>query len=222
MPDMYRSPAVEPYVDYGQVRETEHEDMKMRLSAMTPPHGSVPFYGTDSVEVALMLPYHRKANIAFKETHGMFGEDLTYEDTYKLAAADSNPMILPEGEEALKPFWDEAKILFENNCSHCHGDKGDGNGEMMVNETFAGVPDYSNLAISDGQMFYSIYYGKGAMGSHRSILNKKEIWTIVHYINKLTDKNYGDAGAEMDMEDAADADSVTVVVADALINEEGQ
>ena len=69
MPDMYRSPAIEPYVDYGQVRETENVDMKMSLSAMTPPFGSVPYYGTDSLEVSLMLPYHRKANIAFRQTH---------------------------------------------------------------------------------------------------------------------------------------------------------
>jgi hypothetical protein len=29
------------------------------------------------------------------------------------------------------------------------------------------------------------------MGSHGSILNKKEIWTIVHYIRRLQDANYG-------------------------------
>ena len=40
-------------------------------------------------------------------------------------------------------------------------------------------------------MFYSIYYGKGMMGAHGSILNKKEIWSIVHYIRRLQDANYG-------------------------------
>lgn len=212
MPDMYRSPAVEPYVDYGQVRETENEDMKMQLSAMTPPHGSVPYYGTDSLEVALMLPYHRKANVSFRETHGMFGADLTYEDTYKLAAADNNPLPLPTDEDELKAFFANAKVLFENNCSHCHGDKGDGNGEMMVNGTYVGVPDYANVTnLSDGQLFYSIYYGKGMMGSHKSILNKKEIWTVVHYINKLQDGDYGTPGADLAM--PAEGDSLAVDVA---------
>jgi mono/diheme cytochrome c family protein len=193
MPDMYRSPAVEPYVDYGHVRENENVDAKMRLSAMTPPHGSVPYYGTDSVEVSLMLPYHRKANVSFRETHGMFGEDLAPagEDTYAMAAADRNPMALPKGEESLKTFFSDAKTLYTNNCSHCHGEKGDGNGEMMVNGKFAGVPDYNGLTVSDGQMFYSIYYGKGSMGSHRSILNKKEIWTLVHYIRTFQNADYG-------------------------------
>jgi hypothetical protein len=29
------------------------------------------------------------------------------------------------------------------------------------------------------------------MGAHGSILNKKEIWTIIHYIRRLQDTNYG-------------------------------
>jgi hypothetical protein len=29
------------------------------------------------------------------------------------------------------------------------------------------------------------------MGSHGSILNKKEIWSIVHYIRRMQDANYG-------------------------------
>ena len=207
MPDMYRSPAVEPYVDYGHIRENENVEAKIRQSAMTPPNGTVPYYGTDSAEVSLMLPYHRKANLVFRESHGMFGEDLAPAnvDTYELAAADQNPMKMLYSFEVKEGTTDttwtnetlsSAKSLFNNNCSHCHGEKGDGNGEMRVNETFAGVPDYGNLKnLSDGQMFYSIYYGKGSMGSHRSLINKKEIWTLVHYIRKFQDKTYGNKGA---------------------------
>ena len=29
------------------------------------------------------------------------------------------------------------------------------------------------------------------MGAHGSMLDKKEIWTVVHYIRNLVDKNYG-------------------------------
>lgn len=194
MPDMYRSPAIEPYVDYGHIQERENVDLKERLSAMTPPSGTVPYFGTDSLEVSLMLPYKHKASAAFKVTHGMFGEDLTAEDTYMKAAADKNPMPLPDVADSneYKAFWADAKSLFEVNCSHCHGEKGDGKGPMTKNDLYTGVPNYADkLDLSDGQMFYSIYYGKGAMGAHRSIINKKEIWTIVHYIRRLQDKDYG-------------------------------
>jgi hypothetical protein len=190
MPDMYRSPAIEPYVDYGEVRGKEHMNMKMTLSAMTPPAGSIPYYGTDSATVSLMLPYFRKANIAFRETHGMFGDDLTAVDEYTAAAADVNPFKLTamNTEEVFK----KGKELYTAMCQHCHGEKGDGNGPMVVSGAYAGVPNYMDrAALSDGQMFYSIYYGKGAMGSHRSQLNKKEIWTLVHYVNRFQDPNYG-------------------------------
>ena len=178
----------------------------MRQSAKTPPNGTVPYYGTDSAEVSLTLPYRWKANNEFRETHGMFDEELSPAsiNTYELAAVDNNPMKMLYSYEVKKGTTDttwtnetlaSAKSLFNNNCSHCHGEKGDGNGEMMVNGTFAGVPNYGNLKeLSDGQMFYSIYYGKGSMGSHRSLINKKEIWTLVHYIRKFQDKKYGEKG----------------------------
>ena len=84
---------------------------------------------------------------------------------------------------------------------------------MMVNETYTGVPNYKDVMATEGQMFYSIYYGKGAMGSHRSLINKKEIWTLVHYIQRLIDSNYGKESAEEDAdvsEDVAESeDGVT-------------
>lgn len=202
MPDMYRSPAIEPYVDYGHIRERRHPELKDRLSAMTPPNRTVPYMGTDSAEVVLMLPYKHKANFAFRATHGMYDEELAPDsvDTYALAATDKNPLALPleTDSTAYKTFWKNAEKLFVSNCSHCHGDKGDGNGKMMTNETYVGVPNYKDVTATEGQMFYSIYYGKGAMGSHRSIINKKEIWTLVHYIQRLIDKDYGTAKADSD------------------------
>jgi hypothetical protein len=46
--------------------------------------------------------------------------------------------------------------------------------------------------LGDGQVFYSIYYGKGAMGAHAMMLDKEEIWTLVHYVNKLRFDGYGE------------------------------
>lgn len=190
MPDMYRSPAIEPYVDYGEVRGTENMDMKMKISALVPPMGTVPYYGTDSTTVSLMLPYFRMANVAFRETHGLHGANLSMEDEYTLALADKNPLKLTaENSEAI---FKKGKELYTAMCQHCHSEKGDGNGPMVVSGAYAGVPAYTDrAALSDGQMFYSIYYGKGAMGSHSSQLNKKEIWTLVHYIRKFQSADYG-------------------------------
>ena len=212
MPDMYRSAAIEPYVDYGEIRGRENKEVKMVQSAMTPPSGTIPFYGTDEAEVSLMLPYGRKANTSYKSTHGMFNAELTDVDEYALAVADLNPLVLTaENSEAI---FDQGKSLFNSKCAHCHGKKGDGNGPMVESGAYAGVPDYANLKeLSDGQMFYSIYYGKGQMGSHNSILNKKEIWSVIHQIRKLQNADYGTEGTSTEVLDGAvvESDSVTVV-----------
>jgi mono/diheme cytochrome c family protein len=194
MPDMYRSPAIEPYVDYGEVRGKINDDMKMTMSALTPPKHTIPYWGTDSATVSMMLPYHRLPAAAFALTHGMFGFDFSgnpdgnYE--YNLAASDVNPIKLTSAEQSDKVFA-EGKALYQANCNHCHGEKGDGQGPMVTAGSYVGVPVYKNLAIAEGQMFYSIYYGKGMMGSHAPLLNKKEIWTLVHYVRRFLDANYG-------------------------------
>jgi mono/diheme cytochrome c family protein len=190
MPDMYRSPAIEPYVDYGEVRGRENKDMKMRISALVPPMGTVPYFGTDSTTVNLMLPYFRKANVAFRETHGLYGSNLSIVDEYALAISDKNPIKLTA--ENVELVFKQGKELYTAMCQHCHSEKGDGNGPMVLSGAYAGVPNYTDrAALSDGQMFYSIYYGKGAMGSHSSQLNKKEIWTLVHYVRKFQNAEYG-------------------------------
>lgn len=194
MPDMYRSPAIEPYVDYGEVRGQINGDLKMRRSAMVPPRYAIPYAGTDSATVHTLLPYHRLPGRLFAESHGLYqydlssNEDADYE--YNMSGADVNPLKLTSKEVADKIFA-EGKALYQINCNHCHGEKGDGNGPMVVSGAYTGAAVLTGLTIPEGKMFYSIYYGKGMMGSHASLLNKKEIWTLVHYVRKFQDSNYG-------------------------------
>ena len=214
MPDMYRSPAIEPYVDYGEVRGKVNETFKNSASALTPPKHTIPYYGTDEQEVLLMLPYNRKPSAAFASTHGLYGFDFStnsesdYE--YNQAANDKNPLILTAENSEL--ILKKGKELFAANCMHCHGEKGDGNGPMVASGAYAGVPNYADkAALGDGQIFYSIYYGKGAMGAHASLLNKKEIWTLVHYVRKFQNSAYGTFSVDGKSAVIAVSDSVKVV-----------
>lgn len=202
MPDMYRSAAIEPYVDYGQVKERIDPELAGKLSAMVPAFGTIPYFGTDSNEVMVRMPYHLLPNVAFKQTHDLRGFDFSTEDTYLAAAADVvNPYTLNEANA--EAIFASGKKLFNSNCAQCHGEKGDGKGPMSTNGIFSGVPDYADKKeLSNGQMFYSIYYGKGAMGAHASIINKKEIWTLVHYIRKFQDAEYGKFGAAVATSDS--------------------
>ncbi len=202
MPDMYRSPAIEPYVDYGEVRGRENIGMKMQQSALTPPYGAIPYYGTDAEYVSLMLPWSILPNAEFASTHGLkgFAFAKTDQDTYgnDAAAWNWNPLKMEieatqNGDKIDRKNLTLAnsKKLYTANCMHCHGSKGDGNGPMMESGAYSGVPNYADKKdLSDGQLFYSIYYGKGMMGSHAPQLNKKEIWSLVHYVRKFQDADY--------------------------------
>ena len=213
-PDMYRSPAVEPYVDYGQIRDKENKELTVVQSAKTPPFGSIPYHGTDEHKVKMMLPYKRLASSAASVSHGLYAKDgwristsENVNEEYELAAQDKNPIVLTEDNK--DAIFDKGKKLYTSMCAHCHGAKGTGEGPMVESGAYAGVPDYKNLKnLADGQVFYSIYYGKGAMGAHAMILDKEEMWTLVHYVNKFRFDDYGDnLGANVEVEVVAESDA---------------
>jgi mono/diheme cytochrome c family protein len=83
----------------------------------------------------------------------------------------------------------EAERLYLINCGICHGTALDGNGPLYNggNGPFSAAP--ANLATNakytsmpEGQMFYSVTYGKGQMGSYASQLSSTQRWMIIHYV----------------------------------------
>jgi len=79
----------------------------------------------------------------------------------------------------------EGEALYANYCVHCHGAGGEGDG--LVGKKLPGPPPpYSNFkAMTDGEMFHIITYGKGLMGSHSAQVSKEERWKLILYIRKL-------------------------------------
>lgn len=212
MPDMYRSPAIEPYVDYGEVKGSLDISKTLKISALVPPMRTIPYYGTNEEDVLMLLPYHRLPNAVFAKTHGYYGWDFTSNNEmdyeYLQSAADVNPYKIT-ADNAEKMF-EKGKELYTANCLHCHGEKGDGNGPMVTAGSYVGAANLGGLTIAEGQMFYSIYYGRNAMGGHASMVNKKEIWTLVHYIHKFQNPAYGtfdEKGQPMGATAAAVADT---------------
>lgn len=213
MPDMYRSPAVETYVDYGWVKEKVNKEAMMTQSAKHPPMNTIPYQGVvDDLE--LYLPYHRQVTSFAPKTHGLKAEHgwNISEDPigdYFTSAEDKNPLELTEDNQ--KDLFAKGKKLYTINCAHCHGEKGDGKGPMVESGAYMGVPDFANLKdLADGQVFYSIYYGKGMMGAHAPLLKNKEIWTVVHHINKLRFDDYGPTSSQglSDSEEISDSTKV--------------
>ena len=133
-----------------------------------------------------MMPYQHGAPVGSDKTHGLFG---MRQDSagYVNAALDQNPIAY--SDEVMK----EGKVLFERFCKHCHGEKGDGDGNVPATGKYPPPPAYNGQLkdLPAGQIFYSITYGKGAMGSHASQLNKEERWKVVYYVQKLQGNDPG-------------------------------
>ena len=87
--------------------------------------------------------------------------------------------------DSLSINQDKAKELYTIYCGICHGDKGDGKGNLVVKEKFLGVPSYKDREITDGSVFHVITYGLNSMGSHANQLSQEERWVVADYVLKL-------------------------------------
>jgi mono/diheme cytochrome c family protein len=91
----------------------------------------------------------------------------------------------------------EAERLYLVNCGICHGSALDGNGPLYKNGDgpFTSAPrNLITYVLPEGQMFYSMTYGKNAMGSYASQLSTKQRWMIIDYVKSKQTKT-GDGGS---------------------------
>ena len=101
---------------------------------------------------------------------------------YELAKATlMNPL------DSTQVDFERGKELYNIYCGICHGNKGDGQGNLVKREKILGIPSYSDIgrAITEGSTYHTIYYGKNAMGSYANQLNEEERWQVVSYVLKL-------------------------------------
>lgn len=167
MPDMYRSPAIEAYVDYGMdpYHYTEELALEQRntLSAKLPVPGSIANHGEN---MNFNLPYAYENTTEGYEAAG----------TTLKSPLSANQAILEEGME-----------IYIKMCSHCHGEKGAGDGAISRNGKIKGIPSYTDKLkdLPEGKMYHTLQYGKGLMGSHASQMSQKDRWMVVEYIKVL-------------------------------------
>jgi len=167
MPDMYRSPAVEAYVDYGMdpyyVTEEVASAQRNTPSARVPVAGTIAFVGENK---AFGLPY------AYPNTP----------DGYEAAGAG---LVSPL--TTTKAHIEAGMEIYEKMCSQCHGAEGKGDGALSKNGHIAGIPSYADKLkdLPVGKMYHTLTYGKGLMASHASQLSQKDRWLVIEYIKVL-------------------------------------
>src|SRR5215831_1957416 len=166
MPDMSYSRAYETFIPPDSTKfttDSNHTDDRIFYDAL-------PVAGTIARGEEMPFPYAKDAP----------GDTANY-----IASKQAiNPLpTLSAGEMT------EAERLYLINCAICHGPKLDGNGPLYKGgegpfpakpATLVGDAKYENMP--EGQMFYSVTYGKNLMGSYASQLNRMQRWMVIDYI----------------------------------------
>lgn len=80
---------------------------------------------------------------------------------------------------------DKAGQLFDIYCAICHGNKGDGKGNLAKREKLLGIPSYKDRVITEGSVFHVQTYGLNSMGSYANQLDTHERWMVAAYVMKL-------------------------------------
>jgi cytochrome c5 len=109
-------------------------------------------------------------------------------DEYKISAQDAarvNPVkATPEGLA-------EARKVFGYDCAMCHGEKGDGKGEVVESMKLI-MHDWREPTTlagkTDGELFYIITKGKGKMIPEGDRVPERIRWNLVNLVRALAAK----------------------------------
>ena len=94
----------------------------------------------------------------------------------------------------VKPTADSlasGKKYYGYDCALCHGEKGDGKGEVAVAEGY-NLKDFRDPESlknrTDGDMFYILKKGHGKMPAEPVRVTENELWNLVNYVRSLAKK----------------------------------
>ena len=112
---------------------------------------------------------------------------------YKKVDAD-----IPKAAKMKNPFLPDTanlsrgKVVYQNICLQCHGEQGDGQGNLFTSGKYPYPPaDLAHGRIdkkTDGEIFHAITVGFGIMGPHGIIVKPQDRWKLVLYLRSLKKK----------------------------------
>jgi mono/diheme cytochrome c family protein len=83
------------------------------------------------------------------------------------------------------------KRIYNTQCALCHGEKGDGKGELAEDMKLS-LPDFTNADTlkdrTDGELFAIIGAGKDPMPGQAGRMTEPQRWNLVNYLRALSGK----------------------------------
>ncbi len=113
------------------------------------------------------------------------------------AAAPAALVIPPEAVNMTNPVKPTAEgkahaaKMYGYDCAMCHGANGDGKGDLAVQQKLE-MKDWSNPAAlatkTDGELFYIIKNGEGAMPAEGDRAKDADLWNMVLLVRSFSKK----------------------------------
>ena len=113
------------------------------------------------------------------------------------AAAPAQSSIPPEAARMVNPVKPtaesqaHAKKVYGYDCAMCHGENGNGKGDVVADMKLT-LKDYTDPAalkdMSDGEIFYIIKNGKGQMTGEGDRLKPDGVWNMVILVRSFAKK----------------------------------
>jgi mono/diheme cytochrome c family protein len=101
------------------------------------------------------------------------------------AAKNANP-VKPTQESIAA-----GKKYYGYDCAMCHGETGDGKGEVAVAEGY-NLKDFRDPETlknkTDGELFYVLKKGHGKMPAEPVRVTENELWNLVNYVRSMAKK----------------------------------
>ena len=162
MPDMYRSPAIETYVDYGMdpyyVGEAIAEQQRNRPSARKPVEGTI--------------------------ARGMIAEN----HSFISGKNDDGSYLVSNPIELTADVLNRGQERYTIYCSVCHSGVGNGKG-IVTQYDYPVIPanlhDQRIREQADGEMYNTIVYGFRSMPPYGYQIDTEDVWSIIHYVRAL-------------------------------------
>jgi len=187
MPDMTYSNAYETYAS------TRHQtqDGVDKQSAILPVEGTIKRGAIpNNKKIKTNAKYMNSFLLNNYFTNPILDPSVDYEQRQKAHNMLKNPY--KRTDEVLA----RGKEKFDIYCAICHGKEGKGNGNIVQREDgsdgpfLALPPDFTKKGerphgLTDGDLFYSITYGKNMMGGYGSQVSPEDRWAIIHYIKDI-------------------------------------
>jgi len=108
--------------------------------------------------------------------------------------AESALVIPAEEKEQKNPMpptkesREAGQKIFSSQCVMCHGEKGDGKGDLAVEDNLP-VPDFTRPETqkgrTDGELFFILKTGHGHMPAQGKRLREDQRWNLINYIRTL-------------------------------------